>query len=159
MITATRIVKAKYASSAFDGEGARVNGGRWNSPGTSIVYTASSAALAALEMLVHLGKATILPSYVLASCSFDERLVSRVDRSKLPVNWRSYPAPSELQLVGDGWVKRRESAVLEIPSVIIDTESNYLLNPAHADFARVTIAAPRPFEFDLRLLARIRALS
>ena len=153
MITASRIVKARYAAAAFDGEGARINGGRWNSPGNPVVYTAGSAALAALEMLVHLGKATTLSAYVLATCTFNEDLVSRVDRSKLPTNWRSYPAPPELQRAGDEWVKRQESAVLEVPSVIIDTEFNYLVNPTHPDFARVTIAAPRPFEFDLRLLA------
>ena len=153
MIAVSRIVKAKYASSAFDGEGARINGGRWNSPGRPVVYTASSAALAVLEILVHLGSATILQSYVLATCTFEEALVSRLDRSALPSNWRSYPAPPELQLVGDEWLKRRGTAVLEVPSVIIETESNYLLNPAHPDFALVTIAAPRPFEFDLRLLA------
>jgi RES domain-containing protein len=153
VITVSRIVKARYASSAFDGEGARINGGRWNSRGTPVVYTASSAALAALEMLVHLGKATILSSYVIASCTFEEALVSRVDRSTLPRNWRSYPAPPELQRVGDDWVKRRGAAVLEVPSVIIDTESNYLLNPWHPDFAMITVAAPRPFQFDLRLLA------
>jgi RES domain-containing protein len=154
VITASRIVKAKYASSAFDGEGARINGGRWNSPGNAVVYTASSAALAALEMLVHLGKATVLSSYVLATCRFDEKVVVRLDLATLPGNWRSYPAPPELQRVGDEWLKRATSAVLEVPSVIIDTESNYLLNPTHPDFARVTIAAPRPFEFDLRLMAR-----
>jgi RES domain-containing protein len=153
VVTVSRIVKAKYASSAFDGEGARINGGRWNSPGNPVVYTASSAALAVLEMLVHLGKATVLPSYVLASCTFDRGLVSRLNRATLPPNWRSYPAPPELQRMGDLWLKRQKSAVLEVPSVIIDTESNYLLNPNHPDFVQVTIeAAPRAFEFDLRLL-------
>jgi RES domain-containing protein len=156
VVTVSRIVKAKYASSAFDGEGARINGGRWNSPGSSVVYTASSGALAALEMLVHLGRSAILPSYVIVSCTFEEVLVSHVERSTLPGNWRSYPAPPALQRMGDEWLKRRESAVLEVPSVIIDTESNYLLNPTHPDFALVTIAAPRPFEFDLRLLAARR---
>jgi RES domain-containing protein len=103
-------------------------------------------------MLVHLGRSTVLPSYVIANCAFDEGLVSRVDRAKLPLSWRSYPAPPELQRMGDLWVKRQKSAVLEVPGVIIDSESNYLLNPNHPDFAQVTIGAPRPFEFDLRLL-------
>jgi RES domain-containing protein len=80
-ITAWRIVKAKHTTAAFDGEGARVEAGRWNSPGTPVVYTAESAALAALEILVHLGRGSILGAYVLIPCVFDEHLISRLDRN------------------------------------------------------------------------------
>jgi RES domain-containing protein len=151
-ITAARIVKAKYATIAFDGEGARSAGGRWNSPGTAMVYAADSTALAALEMLVHLGRASLLQHYVLIACSFDDRLVTPVDRSRLPSTWRSYPAPPAVQMLGDEWVRGGTSAVLEVPSAVIDTASNFLLNPAHPDFASMILDAPRPFEFDRRLL-------
>ena len=77
-----------------------------------IVYTSQSAALAALELLVHLGRGSILRAYILIPCTFDEALVSRLDRKRLPRNWRSYPAPPELQLIGDEWVKDATSAVL-----------------------------------------------
>jgi putative endonuclease len=63
----------------------------------------------------------------------------------------AYPAPHELQLIGDEWVKSGTSAVLEVPSTVIDTDSNYLLNPPHHDFQAVRVMAPQPFEFDLRL--------
>jgi RES domain-containing protein len=151
-ITAWRIVKARHAAKAFDGEGARVEGGRWNLPGTPVVYTSQSAALAALELLVHLGRGSILAAYVLIPCTFDNVLVSRLDRRRLPKNWRSYPAPPELQLIGDEWVKSGSSAVLEVPSAVIETDSNYLLNPHHADFHTIRLMDPQPFEFDLRLL-------
>jgi len=116
------------------------------------VYTAGSAALAALEMLVHLGRSAALPAYVLIACSFDESLVARLDRSRLPAHWRSYPAPPELQQLGGEWLKRGTSPVLEVPSAIIPSESNYLLNPRHRDFASITLSTPEPFAFDLRLL-------
>jgi RES domain-containing protein len=151
-ITAWRIVKARHVARAFDGEGARVEGGRWNSPGTPVVYTSQSAALAALEMLVHLGRGAILAAYVLIPCTFDDALVSRLDRRRLPRNWRSYPAPPELQLMGDEWARSSGSAVLEVPSAVIETDSNYLLNPHHADFHKIRVMEPQPFEFDLRLL-------
>lgn len=151
-ITAWRIVKARHAGNAFDGEGARVEGGRWNSPGTPVVYTSQSAALAALELLVHLGRGSILAAYVLMPCTLDDALVSRVDRKRLPKNWRSYPAPPELQLIGDKWVKSGTSAVLEVPSAVIKTDVNYLLNPLHADFHAIRVMDPQSFEFDLRLL-------
>jgi RES domain-containing protein len=151
-LTTWRIVKARHAASAFNGEGARVEGGRWSSPGTPVVYTSQSAALAALEMLVHLGRSSILRAYVLIPCTFGEAGVSRLDRRRLPKNWRSYPAPSELQSIGDEWVKSGTSAILEVPSAVIETESNYVLNPHHREFHAVRILNPQPFEFDLRLL-------
>jgi RES domain-containing protein len=150
--TAWRIVKARHAANAFDGEGASLEGGRWNAPGSPMVYTAGSAALAALEMLVHLGRGATLPAYVLIACAFDDTLVSRLDRSRLPAHWRSYPAPPELQLLGGEWLKRGTSPVLEVPSAVIPGEPNYLLNPRHRDFASITLSPPEPFEFDLRLL-------
>lgn len=150
MITAWRIVKTKHSTTAFDGEGARLFGGRWNSPGSPLVYAAESAALAALEMLVHLGRGAMLPAYVVISCSFDPAIVSRLDRSRLPANWRSYPAPPELQLIGNEWLKSGGPAVLEVPNAIIPVGSNYLLNVQHDDFGSIRISKPEPFEFDLR---------
>jgi RES domain-containing protein len=152
-ITAWRIVKAKHAATAFDGEGARLQGGRWNSPGTPMVYTSQSAALAALEMLVHLGRSATLRAYVLVACRYDAALVLRLDRKRLPKSWRSYPPPPRLQQLGDAWVKSDTSAVLEVPSAVIDTESNYLINPGHRDARAIRIADPQPFALDLRLLA------
>lgn len=151
-ITAWRIVKARHAATAFDGEGARVEGGRWNTPGTPMVYTSQSAALAALELLVHLGRGSILGVYVLIPCTFDEALVSRLDRKRLPKNWRSYPAPPDLQMIGDEWAKSGTSAVREVPSAVIVTDSNYLLNPHHHDFQAIRVMETRPFDFDLRLV-------
>jgi RES domain-containing protein len=151
-LTTWRIVKARHAASAFDGEGARVEGGRWNSPGTPVVYTSQSAALAALEMLVHLGRGSILLAYVLIPCTFDDAVVAQLNRKRLPKKWRSYPAPPGLHAIGDEWVKSGTSAVLEVPSTVIETDSNYLLNPHHRDFQAIRVMDPQPFEFDVRLL-------
>jgi RES domain-containing protein len=153
MPTSWRIVKSRYAVAAFDGEGARLYGGRWNSPGTRMVYTAQSQALAILEILVHLERAGILPSYSLCAAHFEEDLVEALDPEALPDNWRSYPSSSGLRAIGDAWVAEQTSAVLEVPSVIVDDESNYLINPAHPDFFSITTSEPRPFEFDARLFA------
>ncbi len=152
MIEAWRIVKAKHAAAAFDGEGARILGGRWNSPGTRMVYTSATAALAALEMLVHLGRGMTLPAYVLIACHFEPSLVTDIEASRLPRNWRSYPAPPELQTIGDDWAKRGTSAVLRVRSAVVNKESNYLLNPEHSDFAKIRIKAAEPFALDLRLM-------
>lgn len=152
MMTSWRIVKAKHAPQAFNGLGARAAGGRWNSPGVAMVYTAQNAALAALEILVHVNSSALLSSYVLIPCSFPKRLVLQLDRARLSPRWREYPAVPELQSLGDAWLKNGLSAVLEVPSVIIASECNYLLNPLHPDFASIDVGPPQPFDFDVRLV-------
>lgn len=148
-----RICKTRYADAAFDGEGARLNGGRWNSPGVRVAYASGSVALAALEVLVGVQKTTILASYLLTSITFDEACIEVVPADSLPGNWRSYPPPPEIQAIGDQWIARQSSLVLQVPSAIIQTESNFLINPAHPSFTAVKISAPSPFNLDIRLLS------
>ena len=151
LISGYRIIKTKWAASAFDGEGARRNGGRWNSVGTRMVYTAGSRSLAALEVLVHLeGPAR---GYSLVQCEFPESFVEELAAAKLPAAWRASPAAPALAALGDGWVARGSSVVLSVPSVVTPEERNYLLNPLHPRFAQVTIHAPEPFPYDERLVA------
>ena len=151
-VIAWRIFKPKHKATAFTGEGARLYGGRWNSKGTAVVYAAGSAALAALELLVHLSSQQILDWYQLCDLTFDEEMVTEVGASDLPANWRSDPARQALRQIGDTWIASQASAVLRVPSVIIDTESNYLLNPAHRDFSRIRIGRARRFRLDSRLV-------
>jgi RES domain-containing protein len=154
VVTAWRIVKAKYVTTAWDGEGARIHGGRWNSPGLPMVYTADSPALAALEMLTALHDAGFLASYVLISIKFPEAAVTDVVRTQLPAEWHSFPAPPELQRIGDAWLKSNASAALRVPSEVTPQQFNYPLNPKHASFARFATGTPQPFQFDERLLRR-----
>lgn len=148
---AWRIVKAKHAATAFDGEGARLFGGRWNSPGTRMIYTSATLSLAALESLVHLSP-PVLFKYVAIPVEFDESLVEKLPASGLPFDWTEEPASPSTKSIGDRWVKESRSAVLEVPSVIINAEPNYLLNLEHRDFKKVSIGKPVPFAFDPRLL-------
>jgi RES domain-containing protein len=83
---------------------------------------------------------------------FDDAVVTNLERSKLPANWRDNPSPLGLLAMGDAWVASRSSAVLEVPSDVVESESNYLLNPEHPDFASLLIEPLRPFAFDRRLL-------
>lgn len=152
MLTAWRIVKRQHAVSAFDGEGAHLFGGRWNSPGVPVVCVAGTRSLAVLEMAVHLDRSTLLASFVLIPCEFDERLVTTIDRPVLPTQWRSDPPPPKLAAIGDAWVKQAPSAVLAVPNAIIEEETNFLLNPAHPGFSKITIGDPQDFKFDLRLI-------
>ena len=150
-VTAWRIVKAKRASDAFSGEGPRRYGGRWNSPGTAMVYTAGTRSLAALEVLVHLNQAELSLSYVLIGVTFHSASVESLDRKLLPAGWQSSPAPRYLQEIGDDWAARQSSAVLKVPSAIIPDEACYLINPAHPYFPKIKFGKPEDFGFDPRL--------
>lgn len=150
-----RICKPKYAATAFDGEGARLYGGRWNSPGTSVVYAAGSLSLAILEILVHLDDDAILPSYSYLQVDCPADLIANVsDIAALPPDWSASPAPAKLKEIGDDWARGKTSAVLMIPSAVVGIETNYLINPRHLDFARLSIGAPQSLSLDSRLIKK-----
>ena len=152
MPDAWRIVKEKHTAVAFSGEGANKAGGRWNSRGVSVVYASSTRALAALESLVHLNPPVFF-KYVSIQTKFDAALVEILPAKGLPADWRVQPPSPSTKAIGDAWARERRSAVLQVPSVIIPGEANFLLNPAHPDFKKITIGKPEPFAFDARLLA------
>jgi RES domain-containing protein len=149
-LKAWRITKKRHSQSAFSGEAAFQYGSRWNSPGTRVVYLASNQALAALEVLVNTEDKDDLVRipYVLIAVEFDEDWVKKPD--ELPEEWAVNPAPLSAARVGDRWVKGNSSALLEVPSAVIPTEKNFLLNPVHPDFKKVKIGTPKPFGFDPR---------
>jgi RES domain-containing protein len=155
IVVAWRIVKRRLARTAFDGEGARRFGGRWNSKGVAVVYLAQSQSLAALEILVHIDSPQLLEHYVAVPVSIDSDLIARIDLSTLPKNWKSYPPPKKIRSIGDDWVGAASSAVLQVPSVIVPLENNFLLNPRHPDFPRLQIGKPVPFKSDSRLTSEL----
>ena len=144
-----RLTRAQYASTAFDGEGGRLYGGRWNSPGRAVVYLAGSLALAALEILVHVKSQRELEGYIKIRVEAPESLVGEVET--LPENWQQGRAPDETRAIGDAWLVAAETPLLRVPSVVIPEEHNYLLNPQHPDFEKLATGEAEPFAFDLRL--------
>lgn len=144
-----RICKTKRADTAFDGEGAFRFGGRWNSPGTRMIYAAGSLALAALEMLVHLDDDSMLLeySYIPSEIPADSVLEIK-DFYSLPSYWNMSPAALDMQQIGDKWIREKMSAVLEVPTSVIPLEKYYLLNPDHKEFNKIVIGEIHSFTFD-----------
>ena len=150
MPTVWRLLTARFAHSAFSGEGARLYGGRWNRKGTPMVYTAGSQSLAMLEMLVQ--DEPLRARYVMLSAALPKNLkIARVTPAQLPADWRDPGARDQLQAIGTDWVNRGSSAALVVPSAVIPSETNYLLNPLHPSMARIVIGKPQEFITDLRL--------
>jgi len=147
-----RLVKEKYADSAFSGEGARRGGGRFNSLGRPVVYTSESLALAELEILVHLPTSRLLDSYVAFRARLPGGAACALDRARLPSNWRESPVPRSVQAVGDAWLKSESSLALRVPSAVVPAEDNVLVNPEHPRFEEVTIDGPLDPDIDDRLM-------
>ncbi len=146
-----RLCRAQYPP--FDGEGANRFGGRWNSKNNRVIYASENRSLTVLEILVHLSD--VLPDkYVLASADLPEALaIESVSEQELLDNWATLNAAEQqaTRKIGDEWLQRRRSAVLAVPSVV-SGERNFLLNPEHPEFARITLHDPVPFRLDVRLL-------
>ena len=152
MIQAYRMVKRRQSATAFDGEGARRFGGRWNSKGQACIYLTSSISLGNLEIMVHINDYQILRQYAVLSLDLEARDMMVLPDDALPKDWREYPAPSSTAVIGNEWLSGRESVVLSGPSVIVPSERNYLLNPRHPRFTTVIGTAREvEFSFDPRL--------
>lgn len=150
-----RICSKRYARHALDGEGARLYGGRWNHPGQAVVYASATLSLAMLELLVHVTERTLPVDMVAIGIEFPESLpIARIEVRQLPRGWRTYPASDLTRDLGNGWLREAKTAVLCVPSAVVPRESNYLLNPAHADFARLHIGKPEAMPLDPRLTRR-----
>lgn len=145
-----RISKRNYAND-LSGTGARLYGGRWNSVGRSVVYTASSRALGVLEALVHLPTAIIPDHYCIITIEAPEDIFEP-DVSIFPPDWNTYPEPDILKRTGDFFIKQNEHLLMKVPSAIVPQEYNYLINPAHAEAYQVRILDVEDFTFDARLL-------
>jgi len=151
-VEAYRITKTKHLSAAFDGEGARRYGGRWNSIGVRMVYTASSLSLATLELLVHIEDiSTIEGLFSVVPIEFDDTLVTKIDVSDIPKGWNNPEPISGTQTLGGDWARGQESAILKVPSAVTPSEYNFLLNPLHHDFPDIKQGDAFAFTLDTRL--------
>ena len=137
-----RIFPARFRSTAFTGVGGLYAARRWNQRGTAMVYTASSRALAALEYFREPGPPGEAPDDLLmAEAAFADDWIENLEPGLLPSNWRTLDNLACRDL-GSAWAASRRSMALRVPSAVIEGDTNLLLNPAHPDFGRVSLAEP-----------------
>ena len=117
-----------------------------------MVYTASHLSLAVLEILVHLRATRLRQRFITFEIEFNDSLIEKLPSEDLAGDWREEPAPNSTREAGSFWVARKTSAVLEVPSVIVPGESNFLLNREHPDYDSIFIVDEAPFSFDPRLI-------
>ena len=129
MTTVWRICRRPFAD--LSGDGARLYGGRWNTPGRPLIYAAETAALAVLEVRVHLDLDwDMLP---------DDYVLVAIDTAAIVAETIHEP-PDDPQTIGDAWIEFRRSALLRVPSWIVPKSYNVLINPAHPDALSINSA-------------------
>jgi RES domain-containing protein len=153
LITVYRISNCNYIRD-LDGEGAFLYGGRWNNPGTRLLYTAESSALAMLEALAHITMLPLTSSYCMIRLSIPDDIAT-LDMAHLPANWKQQPSPDELRQWGDAFIREGRYLALKVPSVLVPDNFNFLINPKHELFARVKQVAVTNIYFDQRLFKTV----
>lgn len=149
-----RISGQRFAND-LSGTGARLNGGRWNSVGLSLLYTASYRSLALLEILVHTTNNYVPDDLRLITIEIpDTILIKEILHEEISDELNRKKAQAQFQTIGDKWIKSQTSLILKVPSVIIPEEFNYLINPLHKDFHKVKIIETKLFRFDERLVVK-----
>jgi RES domain-containing protein len=152
-ITAWRITPARYKDTAFNGEGAKKYGGRFNRVGTPMAYTSESLALATLELLTVVNSRRRAKGRVCLPVRFDEAQVLVRNEDDLPEGWDARPYGPASQEIGDAWVRSQASLVLRVPTVALPCEHNYLINPRHPDAEKLETGEPEPLDLDPRILS------
>lgn len=147
-----RIADSRYSPES--GDGARLHGGRWNSPGRSVIYACETATGAMLEKLVHtngrMPKHQVCVTYeapnALKAISIEPAAVPGWEKADMIASRAS----------GDAWLASGESAILRVPSAVFSVEHNVLLNSGHQDFAKVRVVSIEPVRWDDRLFEQPR---
>ncbi len=144
-----RISKNQFIND-LSGYGAAHYPGRWNSKGVFVLYTASTAALALLESVVHMDK-LLRTGYSLATILIPDDSIQTIPINDLPQGWDGFPPPEKLKSIGDHFVRAAAFLALQIPSSIMPEDHNYLINPLHPGFKNVKIETVRELKIDSRL--------
>jgi RES domain-containing protein len=123
-----RVGRTKHARD-LSGEGAKINGGRWNRKGIPCVYTSESRALSLLEYTVNVNVEEIPRALSITSIEIPDSDILVLQTSSLPGDWKAVPAPSSTKDFGSRLLRTSGKPVIKIPSSVIDQEYNYILNP------------------------------
>jgi RES domain-containing protein len=143
-----RITLAKYSDKLI----ASGRAARWNPNEVNMLYTASSRSLACLENAVHRSQAGLSRLFNIMTIEIPDAVKTKIILlSDLPADWTDYNQMLVTQRLGERWIKENASAVLQVPSSIIEEEVNYLLNPEHIDFGQIKLIKIQPFVFDKRI--------
>jgi RES domain-containing protein len=147
-MTVYRITHAAHAHQLI----ASGNPARWNSRDVKVIYTSQSLSLACLENIVHRRAHGLDANFKALHIEIPDSLyISFLSLKKLPAGWQQFDSMRATQKIGNEWVRANQSCILQVPSVIIPDDYNFILNVNHPDFHLIKIKKSEPFNFDKRL--------
>lgn len=153
-MTVFRICRKEYRKD-LSGNGAKLYGGRWNSEGNAVLYTAENRSLAALEVLAHMQIRHIIPVFYLVNIELPEGLaIKEINPKNLPNGWQNITDNGLLTHFGDEWLSESKYPILKVPFVIIPEEHNILINPLHPACKGMKVISTHAFVFDQRLFQK-----
>jgi RES domain-containing protein len=150
VVAVWRIARRGHALDRL-GTGAQQHGGRWNHPGTGVIYAGATIAIAAMETYVHIA-GVVPPDLVLVRIDLPDGYSAEwPEVTELPAGWDLLPPGPASMDFGSRWAREHRSLALHIPSVLVPEERNVVIDPNHAEFAGVALAVERDFRFDPRM--------
>jgi RES domain-containing protein len=146
-----KLTRERHRQAALAGIGARRFGGRWNSIGTAMGYASCSLELSVLESLVHIQLSRIPRDYIWIELEMPDDAVEPL--RTWPAHWDS-PGHyrTEIQAVGDAWIRSRTSLGLQVPAAVLPERHNVLVNPAHPRYPDIREVATSTFTWPQRLV-------
>jgi RES domain-containing protein len=143
-----RIVLAKYAGKLI----ASGRAARWNPNEVEMIYTASSRSLACLENVVHRNQVGLSQLFSILTIECPDHIkIKTISLDDLPVDWADFSHMIKTQSIGEKWIRENKTAILQVPSSIVNEEVNYLINPNHPNFSAIKLIKAQPFVFDDRI--------
>jgi RES domain-containing protein len=125
---------------------------RWNPNDTEMIYTASTRSLACLENVVHRNQVGLNLLFNVMIIEVPDTIgITTFKLTDLPADWHDFNQMALTQKMGEQWLRDNKTAVLAVPSSIIEEEVNYLINPKHDHFKAISLLKSEPFIFDKRI--------
>ncbi len=140
----------KFAYS-LTGEGAKLHGGRWNKIGVPCIYTSESKSLSVLEYAANVRLEEMPVSLSITVYELPEKSWKEISVDQLPKNWQEVPIPEENKLMATELLQSLNILALKIPSIIIPSEYNFILNPLATKFETIKIVEVHNFTMDKRI--------
>lgn len=146
-----RLTRSKYAKE-LSGIGAKIAGGRWNSRGVEVIYTAANRSLAMAEIAVHLSYDLIPHDYMMLDIYLPDHVsMEKITPSELNKEWHLHPPKEHTKQIGDNFIATGKSLIMMVPSAVVKGDYNLLINPIHKEFSKVKIVESTSFPFDRRI--------
>ena len=145
-----RIGPTLYADN-LNGEGPRIHGGRWNHIGTPCIYTSATRSLSLLEYSCHASLHLVPRALSFITYKVPDHSILSLELAALPGDWKKEPHPVSGRDIGTKYLQENKTLLIRIPSVVIEEEYNYIINPLHPDMNKVSILDIKDYSFDLRV--------